>query len=386
MRKRYRGGRRRRKQRLLLLAVAAIAALVLAVLLSEKKRPAGEQGDGGKNEPVQTDTTPRPVTPEDVEKGDDTTDPVPEGYEKIALSGDREQYDALYRIGDTGYEMYTYVDSVAGRYAAFVNEIASSLSGTASVYVLPVPLSSGITLPDELLGSSLFGDQAAAEKKIGALMDSTVHYVPLNDALMRHRTEYVYFRTDHHWTALGAYYAYRAFCAEKGIAPHELNEYEQDSFEGFLGSFYRDSDENELMAAHPDVVEAWHPVTTEAMLDFTDINGNTMRWKIIYDVTGYDAAMKYNTFIAGDQPFEVIHNPDVQDNSACVVVKESFGNAFVPFLVDHYATVYVVDYRYWTDESLTEFVRKNGVQDVLFVNNLSAIRSSYLMGKLQEIA
>ncbi|MBQ9392400.1 MAG: hypothetical protein IJU18_00215 [Oscillospiraceae bacterium] len=392
--KRYTGNRRKRKLLLLLLSLAVIAAAVTAVALWGGGAPRT-------TDPVQTGTEDNVQPPEDTHTPDDgqgqTPDQTdgqepepddgqePDGYAPIALEGDREQYDALYRIGDTGFEMYTYVDAIARRYAGFVNEEAQALRGSAQVYVLPVPLSSGITLPDELLGSDLFDDQKAAEEKIGALLDETVRYVPLNDALMRHRTEYVYYRTDHHWTALGAYYAYRAFCQAKGITPHELSEYQQESFEGFLGSFYRDSG-SELMAEHPDVVEAWHPVTTEAMLDFTDDNGDTIRWKIIYDATDYDADMKYNTFIAGDQPFTVIQNPDVTDGSKCAVVKESFGNAFVPYLVDHYSTVYVVDYRYWNGDSLTDFVKDNGVQDVLFINNLSAIRSSYLVGMLQEIA
>ncbi len=380
MNRRRRGSRRRTKLWMLAAAAAVlIAVVVLVAALSDKKSPAPDSGTG--SDPVQTDTDAEPVTPED----DAPEVPPQEAYQTIALTGDQEQYDALYRIGDTGFEMYTYVDGVAQKYAEAVNRTVDALAGKAAVYVLPVPLSSGITLPDALLGSSLFDDQAAAEEKIGAMLNGSVRYVPLNDALMRHRTEYVYFRTDHHWTALGAYYAYRAFCGEKGITPHELSEYAKDDFDGFLGSFYRDSDRNDQMAAHPDVVEAWHPVTTEAMLDFTDTSGNTMRWKIIYDVTDYEEGMKYNTFIAGDQPFTVINNPDVTDQSKCVVVKESFGNAFVPYLVDHYSTVYVIDYRYWGGASLADFVRENGVQDVVFINNLSAIRSSYLIGKLQDI-
>ena len=374
--------RRRRRTKLWMLAAAAIVivAVVLIAVLSGKKSPATDSGDI--SDPVPADTNvDQPVTPED----DTPEEPPKEPYQTIAITGDQEQYDALYRIGDTGFEMYTYVDGVAQKYAEAVNRTADALAGKASVYVLPVPLSSGITLPDALLGNNLFDDQAAAEEKIGAMLNASVHYVPLNDALMRHRTEYIYFRTDHHWTALGAYYAYRAFCGEKGITPHELRDYTKDEFAGFLGSFYRDSNQNDQMAAHPDVVEAWHPVTTEAMLDFTDTAGNTLRWKIIYDATDYEAGMKYNTFIAGDQPFTVINNPDVTDQSKCVVVKESFGNAFVPYLVDHYSTVYVIDYRYWGGDSLTDFVRENGVQDVVFVNNLSAIRSSYLIGKLQDI-
>lgn len=72
------------------------------------------------------------------------------------------------------------------------------------------------------------------------------------------------------------------------------------------------------------------------------------------------------------------------DGSRCIVVKESFGNAFVPFLTDHYQTIYVLDYRYWKG-SISDFAVQNNVQDVLFVNNLSAIRSTALVGYLHNV-
>ena len=65
-------------------------------------------------------------------------------------------------------------------------------------------------------------------------------------------------------------------------------------------------------------------------------------------------------------------------------MKESFGNAFVPFLVDHYQTIYVVDYRYWTG-SVTELAAQKNVKDVIFVNNLSMIRNKNLVGKLYRV-
>ena len=216
------------------------------------------------------------------------------------------------------------------------------------------------------------------------MLDDNVKVIPLYETLMRHRDEYIYYRTDHHWTALGAYYGYRAFCQAKGITPHELSDYWKEEFPGFLGSFYRDSDHNETMGDNPDTLIAYHPLTTTARLVFTDFSGQEIPWKIIFDVTDYDADKKYNAFVAGDQPYTIITNPEVTDDSSCVVVKESFGNALVPFLVDHYSTIYMLDYRYW-DGNLQSFVKNNGVQDVIFINNLSAIRSSYLIGKLLGI-
>jgi hypothetical protein len=332
-----------------------------------------EPAPGGDPDPV-PDDNPEP-TPD--------PDPGP-GYAVIEISGEKQEYEALYRVGDTGFEYFTYVPELGQKYAEAVNKAADALKGTAAVYDITVPLSSSVGLPDAMAGMEIFGDQKGAEEEIASLMDENVRTVPLYETLMQHRGEYIYYRTDHHWTALGAYYAYCQFCQTRGVEPHALTDYVKDEYPGFLGSFYRDSGENKEMGKHPDVLEAYHPVSQNAELDLTDTEGKTYRWQIIMDVTDYDADMKYNGFIGGDNPYTVIRNPDLTDGSCCVVVKESFGNAFVPYLVDHYQTVHVIDYRYW-EGKLTDFVKSSGAQDVIFINNLSAIRNSFLMGRLQGI-
>ena len=82
---------------------------------------------------------------------------------------------------------------------------------------------------------------------------------------------------------------------------------------------------------------------------------------------------------------EITLIPTLQDGSSCLVIKESYGNAFVPFLVDHYQTVHVVDYRYF-GENIPWFVEENQVQDVIFLNNADAISESavsYMDGLFQ---
>ena len=381
---RYRGRRRGVSPLMLLIAlVVAIAAVVLIVInLGKDKKPAN---DDASTPPTSGDTI-QPDTPDDANtaNGDNTLDTPDTTYQKIELKGDQQQYDAVYRVGDTGYEMYTYVDSTAKKYADNVNAVADALADKATVYMLPIPLSSGVSLPDELYGKDIFADQKDAEGKIISYMNGNVKSVALYDALLAHRTEYIYFRTDHHWTATGAYYAYEQFCKAKGITPTPISSYKVDEYDGFLGTFYRDSNENAAMGANPDKVVAYHPLSTEATLDYTDKNGQTLRGKIIYDESDAPASFKYGTFITGDNSYSIINNPDVTDGSSCVVVKESFGNAFVPFLTDHYQTIHVIDYRYWKG-SLSQFVTENNIQDVLFVNNLSAIRSTALVGYLHGI-
>ena len=380
----YRGRRGSLSPLMLLVAlVVAIAAVVLIVInLGKDKQPSGDD-----TTPPATGDTTDPGNTDDPNGGDgDNTpvDPAPT-YQRIELNGDQQQYDAVYRVGDTGYEMYSYVDSTAKKYADNVNAVADALAGKANVYMLPIPLSSGVSLPDELYGKDIFADQKAAEQKIIGYMNGNVKSVALYDALLAHRTEYVYFRTDHHWTATGAYYAYEQFCKAKGITPTPIASYKADEYDGFLGTFYRDSNQNATMGENPDRVVAYHPLSTEATLDYGDSeNANLTRGKIIYDESDAPASLKYGAFITGDNAYSVINNPDVTDSSSCIVVKESFGNAFVPFLTDHYQTIYVLDYRYWKG-SISQFAQDKGVQDVLFVNNLSAIRSTALVGYLHNV-
>lgn len=378
---RYRGRRSGGSSRLIPFIIAllvAIAAIVLVIInVTQDKTPADDVVD---------DTQQGDVTPDDTlpDEGDDTNLEDEPQHVVIEVQGDEERYDAVYRVGDTGYEMYTYVESTAKKYADNINAIADAVAGTATVYMLPAPLSSGITLPDALYGKDIFSDQKAAEDGIIGFMNDKVVSVPLNKAMMAHRGEYIYFRTDHHWTATGAYYAYAEFCKAAGKTPTPLESYETEEFPGFLGTFYRDTNESSHLGDNPDTVVAYHPLSTDATLDYTDKNGQVIRWPIIYDQSSAPASYKYGTFVGGDQPYTIIKNPALTDGSSCVVVKESFGNAFVPFLVDHYETVHVIDYRYW-EGSVSDFVKTNGVDDVLFVNNLSAIRSSVLVGYLHDI-
>ena len=387
---------------LLLIAAAALVVAILAIctdVFSGKKAPDkdadtppitqtdgentgdGTQGGDGQD-PEGGDQTDVDKSGED-KTGVTTTKPASSNV--ITTSDKPYQSGGVYVVGSAGYEMYNYVGSLAEKYQSTVNAVADSLSGVSQVYAMAIPLSSGITLPDELFSDIPGNDQAQAEKDILAGMGQNVKTIPLHDVMMSHRTEYIYFRTDHHWTALGAYYAYVQFCTAKGITPHNLSDYEVSQFPGFLGSFYNDGGKPDAMKNDPDTVNAYHPVSATASMKYGDNENSTLTGgQVIFDESTASASLKYGTFIMGDNPFTVIENPEVSNGESCIVVKESFGNAFVPFLVDHYQTVYVVDYRYYSG-SVTQLARDKGVKDVLFVNNLSAIRGSYQMGKLAGV-
>ena len=303
-------------------------------------------------------------------------------YDKLESKEKVKVVNGVAVVGNSAYELFTYRESSAKAYAKAVNALAKDLDGKAEVYDMVIPLSSGITFPDNLVDKIDSTNQRDAMLSIMGMMNSQVKSVDIYDALMKHRKEYIYFRTDHHWTALGAYYAYTALCEEMGIEPEKLEEYETREFEGFVGSFYNDT-KNESLKKHPDVITAYLP-KSEAKMHVTPAKGQDYDWDIIYDVSAYGASLKYSTFIASDNPFTEITNQTLTDESACIVVKESFGNAFVPFLVDHYQHVYVVDYRYWQG-NLAKLAEEKKAKDVILLNNLSMIRNQYLVGQLQGV-
>lgn len=135
---RYRGRRRGVSPLMLLIAlVVAIAAVVLIIInLGKDKKPANDDA----NTPPATGDTTDPGNTDDPNAADPVTpDDTTPTYQKIELQGDQQQYDAVYRVGDTGYEMYSYVDSTAKKYADNVNAVADALAGKANVYMLPIP-------------------------------------------------------------------------------------------------------------------------------------------------------------------------------------------------------------------------------------------------------
>jgi len=311
-----------------------------------------------------------------------TVTAVRKTYDKITSTEKIHIYNTgTVLIGDSAFELYNYVNSAASRYTMAVNKLTKKLDSSIDVYDLVAPTSMGITFPDNKKKKVNSSDQKEALENIEKKLSGREKFIDLYDVMMQHRKEYIYFRTDHHWTSLGAYYAYRAFCEEKGIMPHELSEYKKKTVKGFLGSFYRDTNQN--INLREDTLAAYYPVSTLTM-QYTTTAGSTISAPVIADASQYSTSLKYCAFIAGDNPYTVIRNKSIKDGSSCVVVKESFGNAFVPYLADHYQTVYVIDYRYWEGD-LCNFIKKVKSREVILINNISMTRNLYLIGKLAQI-
>lgn len=310
------------------------------------------------------------------------------GYPAI-VSVDQSSRDcgAACIVDNMAYEYYGYDQAAAEYYAGLVGKTGQLLEGQTNVYSLIIPTAIGIVFPDNLVEkySKSYELQDQRMEQIFSMMDDSVIRVNCFEKMMQHRDEYLYFRTDWHWNGIGAYYAYETFCEVKGITPYTMEQRKLSKFDGYLGALYQQTcSKDAALAQTPDTVYAYHPYSENAYMYFTDFNGNRYGWNIISDVSGNSADAKYYTYAASDQPFAEFYNPDVTDESVAIVVKESFGNVLMSYFVDHYSTVYEIDYRYWSGD-LVEFAKEVGADDIIFANNIGMIRSNYLVGLLDKI-
>lgn len=370
------------------------------------QKPAGDNQTGETTAPLETEPTTEPTTDPVTPTEPDPTDPPksePEetdppatnpprnpsdgslnaqGYPAITTNDTWHKYDSFMVVDNVAYEYYGYSDSAAQSYAKLVSAVADALQGETTVYSLVIPTAVGVVFPDNLAATySGYEDQGARLEQIFGYMSSSVVPVNIFEKLMQHRDEYLYYRTDWHWSAIGAYYGYEKFCEVKGITPYTMDDRIERVYEGYKGPFASAS----AVAATPDTVYAYEPYFYEDVsMVFTETDGDRISWPVIANGNTYGSSGKYLIFAAGDQPIAEFTNTKVTDGSVAIVVKESFGNAMMPYFPDHYSTVYEVDYRYWQG-NLVDFAREVGATDIIFANNIGMVRSSYLIGLMDRI-
>lgn len=381
---------------ILVLAVVLILAVVIIVLVSRScsssEEPAGNNSSAvstvsGTETSGLTSTASGATDPAATPAPTPSAEPTPAPQEEPQVAP--ETVGGLLVVEDSAYEYYNFVTDLAKEYITAVVNAGSKLAGKATVYDMVIPTSIDIMLPESYIEKNNLNtsDQKKAidEYILPSItaQDPNIKTVSIFDTLKAHANEYLYFRTDHHWTQLGAYYGYVEFCKARGFEPVALDQFDRADYTGYLGSFYTATN-SAALAANPDTVEAYIP-RADVNLSFTQTDGQTVEsWPLIADGEQYDTTSKYIAYCAGDQPYEEIVNNDMAEGPSIVVVKESFGNCFLPFLVNHYKNVYVVDYRSYNG-TVTDLVNSTGATDVLLLNNISMTRNEGLIDSFSNI-
>mgnify|MGYP000430820284 FL=1 len=157
---------------------------------------------------------------------------------------------------------------------------------------------------------------------------------------------------------------------------------ERHQIDGFVGTFYNQTQDAKL-AETPDFVEYFVPPTETETLRyergkaFDPVEGSIFA---SYATGGQNT---YSVFLHGDFPLTKI-TTDIHSGRKIMLIKESFGNAFAPFLVSHYDEVYIVDQRYF-ELGVEDFIKENGITDLLILNNIFAVNTSLRIDELETI-
>lgn len=342
----------------------------------------GESGQA--MEPVEPEVQAEPVQtveqndPEPVEPGEVVEEPNYDDMEVTNLG-------AIVIIGDRAMEIPTATDSIIENYAGAVNNIHDAVGSDARVISLVTPNSGQFYSPTDMHTGA--HDQRAMIDLCYYNMAPDVLTVDAYSELEAHKNEYLYFRTDHHWTQLGAYYAYAAFCEAAGWEAVDLDEFETGAYDRFLGTMYTNTSQypqSSVLKENPDQLNYYLPIakTTAAFYANADIGSstNTTYWTYVVNAdlpeTEYN---KYMCFMSGDHPAALI-TTDVEGPVA-LVLKDSYGNAFLPFLTSHYSKIYVIDPREFNQDGkpsldLASYVEEREVDDVILVNYAYAINNA----------
>ena len=243
-------------------------------------------------------------------------------------------------------------------YADALNTLQEKLGSSVRIYSMPCPLASQFYVPSNAAEYS--SDQSAAFDEVAKLLNSKITSINVCDTLSKHTEEDIYLRTDHHWAPLGAYYAAQEFAGTAGVPLADLSKYTKKVNEGYVGTMYAYSQDSRILNDPEDFT--YYVPTSQYSTYYYDTAFNYQYEDVlIWDV---DTASSYLMFMGGDEKIVKIKTA-VNNGRKLLVIKDSYGNAEIPFYTSSFSEVYVVDMRYF-DCSLPNFIQDLGITDVLF--------------------
>lgn len=283
---------------------------------------------------------------------------VPDSYREDGESG-------IKIIGRNGHYMglmpFWGTFECCERYAAALNKAAAALP-EVNVYSMVIPTPSEFYVPEDITGFT-----ASQKEKIDYISEKLEGVVNIDaySVLQAHTDEHIYSRTDHHWQPIGAYYAAEQFAKTAGVYGNfvPLSDYTEVTREGYMGSLYFYS-ASETLNSDPE------PFTL-----FISPNADTIK-TTYYDDDYLNGGVEDDLFVSRDAgayytSFLDYHYPVTKIETECtngktlLIMKESYGNALIPFLTECYQTIYVCDVKAFLS-NVIDFCKEQNVTDLLF--------------------
>ncbi|MGN0491572.1 DHHW family protein [Ruminococcus sp.] len=382
--RRRRNNKKRTRNRIIIVSCGILIIILLVVLISSVFKACF--GAKQTNAPVSTETKPVATadTPKATENKTTAQDDLSPTYFKTPQIKDDNSngYSAysIYVWNNQGFELFGSDEARATTYAETINGFADKLNGI-TVYDMVIPNHTEMGLPQRLKDSDAPStSQAENIKSIYSKLSDKVTPVNAYNYLADHNDEYIYFGSDHHWSGLGAYYAYSAFAKTNNLPVLSLDDCTEQQIEGFTGTFT-----NTASGLDTDTVHYWE-FPYEVTMDITDESGNVNTYTSPYYQYAEAGSLTYGVFIMGDHPLTVLNSAseNAEKGKKIAVIKESYGNAFVPYLTYNYEEVHVIDFRTFGN-NLVSYCQQNGIDEVLFLNGVMSANTQIQLDSMSSL-
>lgn len=233
-----------------------------------------------------------------------------------------------------------------------------------SIQVMIVPTAS-LILKEKLPKNAVEYDQ---DKILNIIKENIkgATFIDLREELFKHKDEYIYYKTDHHWTSLGSYYAYQVWCKYNNVYA-DINDYEREVVTSeFVGSLYSKVLNKNVEKDKIEIFKLKENINYEVLYNY-----NKFKKSSVFDFEKLKIKDKYQIFLGGNYP-ELRIKINIKNGKNLLVIKDSYANSFIPFLVNNYENIYVVDMRYFK-ENLDKYMDNNDINEILLLYNTSSL-------------
>lgn len=197
--------------------------------------------------------------------------------------------------------------------------------------------------------------------------------------LTGHKNDYVFYRTDHHWTSQGAYYAYCAAAKTLGYSSFGTESFNiETASSSFRGTLYSKTLDNSIT---PDIISYYHLASGSPQIKMTVNDGKDVKvYDSLYVRSFLETKDKYSGFTGSNAPLVTIET-DIDNGKNLLLIKDSYAHSLVPFLANHYSKITMVDMRYISTD-LNQLVNISEYQQAMFMFNAISFSEDIHLPKL----
>lgn len=314
--------------------------------------------------------------------------PITKRFPELEDDGPAGYMDGgLYIKGATGFDMFRGDEKSALIYSNMISNAKKTLGDDINVYNMVVPNHTAFGLPERILGELQTNDQRDNITSIYSKYSEPVIPVDVYNSLGVKRNEYIFYHTDNRWTSFGAYQAYAEFAKVANFRPIELSKLKKNTISNYSGSYIK-STGNKDLKTNLDIIEYYNIPGQYSCSVITRSTDGTIAQDAVaanmYKTKLSDNEDALNVFICGDNPLFTVKNQNKSSGDKLLVVKDTFGNALVPFLASNYDEVHVIDFRYYSG-NIKEYCSKKEIKNVLFVNGIMSANSATQVNRMIDL-